>query len=165
MQRATQLLYAVAGFFLLAGLVLRVLPAPGLPSRAQTPASRSRLEGKSRPTPRPVQDDTTIINGNIFSASRSAPRMRYTPPDLAPSPELARPVARAASPGLHLLGTVSGTAALMDADPKIPGAEIYQIGDVIRGKRLVAVLDSTAVLEGPTGRTVLKLQQPKPSTP
>jgi hypothetical protein len=165
MQRATHLLYAVAGILLVAGLVLRLMPAPALTTLAQAAETGAALPGKVRVTPRPAQDDAAIINENIFSASRSAPRVRYTPPDLAPSPEPGRPVARAASPGLHLLGTVAGTAALMDADPRIPGAEIYQIGDVIRGKRLVAILDSTAVLEGPTGRTVLKLQQHKPSTP
>jgi hypothetical protein len=62
------------------------------------------------------------------------------------------------------VGTVSGTAALIDANPGLPGAEIYQIGDVVAGRRIVAVLDSTVVLQGPTGRTVLKLQPTRQPT-
>jgi hypothetical protein len=62
------------------------------------------------------------------------------------------------------MGTVSGTAALIDANPSIPGAEIYQIGDVVDGKRIAAVSESTVVLEGASGRTVLRLQPARQPT-
>jgi hypothetical protein len=52
----------------------------------------------------------------------------------------------------------SGTAALIDADPAVRGAEIYQIGDAIDGRRIVAVSESTVVLDGTAGRLVLRLQ-------
>jgi hypothetical protein len=51
----------------------------------------------------------------------------------------------------------SGTAALIDADSAVRGAEIYQVGDEVDGRRIVAVSESTVVLEGAAGRTVLRL--------
>ena len=164
MERATRLLYGAAAILFLAGFAVRVMPAP-LPRPETVTGLRLPAAGTIGVTRLALAEDSTIVHGNLFSPSRSAPAVRYSPPDLAPSPQPARAVARGGSPGLRLLGTVSGTAALLDANPEIPGAEIYQIGDVIRGKRLVEVLDSTAVLEGPTGRTVLRLEQHKPSTP
>jgi hypothetical protein len=107
--------------------------------------------------------DSAIVAGNIFSASRSAPRERYTPPDLVASRETVRVRPRPVASGLRLFGTVSGTAALIDANPAVPGAEIYQIGDVVTGKRILAVTESTVVLEGPAGRAVLRLQPQQPS--
>jgi hypothetical protein len=58
----------------------------------------------------------------------------------------------------------SGTAALIDADPAVRGAEIYQVGDVVDGKRVVAVSESTVVLTGEAGggRMVLRLQPAPP---
>ena len=166
MERATRLLYCAAAILFLLGLAVRLMPAPVPASRPSQRGSSSRATGGSGVARQTLGEDSTIVQGNIFAISRSAPEVRYTPPDLTPSAPSARPRAvRSGAPGLRLLGTVSGTAALVDANPEIPGAEIYQIGDVIRGKRLVAVLDSTAVLEGPTGRTVLRLEQHKPSTP
>ena len=166
MERATRLLYGAAAILFLAGLAVRVMPAPMLASQPAEAGSSSRSTAVSPVARQASGEDSTIVNGNIFSISRSAPRVRYTPPDLSPSSRPVQPRAgRSGPPGLRLLGVVSGTAVLVDANPEIPGAEIYQIGDVIRGKRLVAVLDSTAVLEGPTGRAVLRLEQHKPSTP
>jgi hypothetical protein len=166
MERATRVLYGAAATLFLAGLAVRLMPAPLPASQSAERGLASQSSGVARVAPAERGADSTIVSGNIFSLSRSAPAVRYTPPDLAAPAPAARPRAvRSGTPGLRLLGTVSGTAALVDANPEIPGAEIYQIGDVIRGKRLVAVLDSSAVLEGPTGRTVLRLEQHKPSTP
>lgn len=163
MERPTRMLYAMAGILLLAGLALRIAPAPlGSGQEANAPATRSSADSPraSRVT---AGADSAIVGGNIFSVSRSAPRVRYTPSDLAASREPTRSRPRPAM-GLRLSGTVSGTAALIDADPAVHGAEIYQIGDVVGGKRLVAVSDSTVVLEGPAGRSVLRLQPTRQPT-
>ena len=152
------MLYAMAAILLLVGLAVRLAPAPLGPGPA--PGVRATRSGPD--SPKTIREtagaDAAIVGGNIFSVSRSAPRVRYSPPDLAPSREPTRSRSRPAAPGLRLFGTVSGTAALIDADPAVRGAEIYQIGDVVRGNRITAVSESTVVLEGPTGRTVLRLQ-------
>jgi hypothetical protein len=164
MERTTRMLYAVAGILLLVGVALRIAPAP-LES-GQEPIVRATRPGpasqeRSRDT---AGAEVAIVGGNIFSVSRSAPQVRYSPPDLAPTREPARRVPRPATAGLRLFGTVSGTAALIDANPAIPGAEIYQVGEVVAGKRIVAVTESTVVLDGSTGRAVLRLQPPPQPT-
>jgi hypothetical protein len=163
MERTSRLLYGIAAILLLVGVALRIAPAP-LGSREETSPrgteSRMVIKETSRDT---AGAAAAVVGGNIFSASRSAPRVRYTPPDLVASPETTRARPRPAASGLRLFGTVSGTAALIDANPAVPGAEIYQIGDVVDGKRILAVTESTVVLEGSAGRAVLRLpprQQP-----
>ncbi|HEY0350505.1 MAG TPA: hypothetical protein VGC48_00185 [Gemmatimonadales bacterium] len=108
-----------------------------------------------------------IIGHNIFSPERAAPRTRYVPPDLAASKNNPEPPrARPAPSRLRLLGTVvgpTGTAALIDADPAVPGAESYEVGDLVGRRRIVAVSESTVVLDGAGGRLVLRLQPPQPT--
>jgi hypothetical protein len=165
MDRTARTLYGLAAILLLVGLVLRVAPtSPGAHPDAK---ARDRDSGPDiRRTTREIAGaESAIVGGNIFSVSRSAPRVRYSPPDLAPSREPTRSRPRPAATGLRLIGTVSGTAALIDADPAVRGAELYQVGDVIRGKRISAVSESTVVLEGPDGRTVLRLQPAPQPTP
>lgn len=160
MDRFARALYGVAAVLLLLGLLLRFAPVPAGASRvAEIPRPAPSTAGRT-PGGEPAGATATIVAGNIFSASRAAPRVRYTPPDLAPA---RAPVARRAPPRmrLRLLGTVvgpAGTAALIDADPAVRGAEIYQVGAVVDGRRIVAVSESTVVLEGSAGRTVLRLQ-------
>jgi hypothetical protein len=47
--------------------------------------------------------------------------------------------------------------ALIDADPRIPGAEVYRVGDEVRGGRIAAVTDSTVVIARPSGPLTLRL--------
>lgn len=163
--QVTRLLYALAAVLAMVGLFLRVAqPRPG--AGRDTAVRHTRVDSAAvkitRDTP---GTDALVIGGNIFSVSRSAPRVRYLPPDLAPSRPAARRAAPASAAGLKLVGTISGTAALIDADPTVPGAEIYRIGDLVRGKRIAAVSESTVVLEGAAGRTVLRLPPVPQPTP
>ena len=50
-----------------------------------------------------------------------------------------------------------GAVAVIDADPAVPGAEIYRVGDQVRGGRVTAIGDSTVVLSRPSGPLVLRL--------
>lgn len=153
-------LAATAAVLLLAGVVLRVAPPDlGATSPAERTAAPSAVP--PGPAPEPPGVTATIAAGNLFSAARTPPRVRYTPPDLVPAKGPA-PAARRrpTTPSLRLFGTVvgpSGTAALIDADSAVRGAEIYQVGDEVDGRRIVAVSESTVVLEGAAGRTVLRL--------
>jgi hypothetical protein len=162
----TRCLSFAAAIFLAVGLVLRVAP-PNLPPVGLPAPTAARAAALPPPAAEPPGITTAIATGDIFSASRTPPRVRYTPPDLLPARRSA-PTAAArrgpAPPRLRLFGTVvgsSGTAALIDADSAIRGAEIYQVGDEVEGQRIVAVSESTVVLEGAAGRTVLRLQPPR----
>jgi hypothetical protein len=161
MERISRLLYGIAAILLLVGVALRVVPAP-VGAHQEVPTGETESTTVRGETSRDAAGtDAGIVKGNIFSASRSAPRERYTPPDLVASRDTAPARPRPEVPGLRLFGTVSGTAALIDANPAVPGAEIYQIGDMVAGKRILAVTESTVVLEGPAGRAVLRLQPPQ----
>ncbi len=169
MERVAGTLYGFAAVLLLVGLTLRVIPAPAgaaevEPTRSAAPAAAPRKAADGVPE----GTATTIVGGNVFSATRAAPRVRFTPPDLAPPLEPAAPRRGPPPTRLRLFGTVvgpSGTAALIDADPAVRGAEIYQVGDVIDGRSIVAVSESTVVLEGGAGRIVLRLQAARQPTP
>lgn len=159
MERMTRAFYALGAVLLLLGLALRIVPAPAeaLASAAKPAAPRSTPRGTTRPS----SGAPGIVEGNIFSPSRSAPRVRYIPPDLIPPAGRKSVKATPTPTRLRLFGTVvgpSGTAALIDANPAIQGAEIYQVGDTVDGRRIVAVSESTVVLEGAAGRLVLRLQ-------
>jgi hypothetical protein len=160
MGRITTVLYVAAAVLLAVALPLRLAPTPA--RAARTPAVQRATVGTSlgAAAGEPSGVTEAIVQGNVFSTSRAAPRTRYTPPDLA-SARPARPATRPAPPSrLRLFGTVVGPSAvaLIDADPAIGGAEVYRVGDVVGGSRIVAVSESTVVLEGVAGRTVLRLQ-------
>jgi hypothetical protein len=99
-----------------------------------------------------------ITRLNIFSPQRTAPQSRYTPPGLArPTQPTA---ARVTTSPIQLFGIAvgpEGAVALIDADPDIPGAEIYRVGDTVRGALIQAITDSTVVLQGAGGQSVLRL--------
>src|SRR2546425_8518582 len=97
-----------------------------------------------------------IVAANIFSQTRSAPLVRFAPAGRA-ARGTASPSRR---PALKLFGITvgpQGAVALIDGDPKIPGAEIYRVGDAVAGARLVAITDSTVTLAQPSGPLLLRL--------
>lgn len=153
-------LYALAGLLVLSGLVLRFAPA----RVAAVPAPAITVD---EPTDEPSGSERAeallsyqgIVRANVFSRDRSPPTTRYVPPELA---ELVAPVRTPArtAPVLRLYGVAvgpTGAVALIDADPAIPGAEVYRPGDTVAGARLVTIADTAVVLEGPAGRTILTL--------
>ncbi len=75
----------------------------------------------------------------------------------APSPA---PI-RNAPHGPRLYGVTlraNGAVALIDADPAVPGAEIYRVGDPIAGGRLVEIGAVSVVIERRSGRQVIRLE-------
>ena len=152
--------YGTAAGLTLAGVAFWVVPAAGGPGRA--PADTA-LEGRIPTLPAPSADTTkvtAILEGNLLSEARRPPRTRLRPagaPEAAPE---TRPRPAAFQP--RLFGTVVGPAeasALIDADPAVPGAEVYRLGDRLLGRRLTDISDSNVVLEGPVGRLVLRLER------
>ncbi len=59
----------------------------------------------------------------------------------------------------------TGAVALIDADPSIPGAEIYRPGDRVGIYRLETIADTFVVLIGSGGSRVLTLEAPQGGAP
>jgi hypothetical protein len=152
-------LYASAAA--LALVAIGLLLAPSAPSRAQ--AAAALAPDVPSLTQRPATDipPTTyaaIASTNVFSPDRVPPRVRFTPPGLAARGES---VHRAPTVRLYgiTIGAGGAATALIDADPDIPGAEIYRVGDVVAGAPIVDITDSTVVLAQPSGQRVLHLER------
>jgi hypothetical protein len=167
METVTRALYAAAAVFVLIGLGLRLAPTSAAavqPLAADViPRTTVAPAGPSVQTLRSVQE---IVAMNVFAQSRTPPKVRYTPPELAKKDTTpARPrVKEPGPPPLRIVGIVTGplgTMALIEANPKIPGAELYRVGDRVGGGRLAAIGDSTIVLDGPKGRQVFRLRADK----
>ncbi len=158
MRDVTRVLYVLAGAMALAGLALRLWPArPAVPPTDLINVAQPAAEPSPSERAQALLAFQEIVQANVFSQSRTAPAERYVPPELAaatPAP------ARAAAPRLRLFGVAvgpTGAVALIDADPAIPGAEVYREGDLVRGLRLIEIGETAVVLEGEDGRTVLTL--------
>jgi hypothetical protein len=153
-------LYGVAGALALAGIGVRLAPArlPGgqpaleLPAPAQLSPAQGVLGDERSYAP--------IAAANVFSQTRTPPKVRFVPEgrhsadSVAPAP---KPRARV----FRLYGitvTAKEATALIDANPKIPGAELYRIGDLIGGAPITAITESTVVIRRPGGPLVLRLR-------
>jgi hypothetical protein len=162
--RNPRALYAGALGFALLALALRLAPAPHpgavSPVVLPQPARRPALHG--------LHEDAApyaaIVATNIFSPTRAPPAVRFTPnrPTGVAAPPKPKPRPKPAGPGIRLFGITKGPAgavALIDADPKIKGAEIYRIGDRVAGSPISDISDSTVVITRPSGPLVLHLRR------
>jgi len=130
----------------------RANAAPGeTASQNANDATRNLLPGEFR----------AVVISNIFSPDRAPPRTRYRPRGAgeaeAPSPA----TVRKAPHRPRLFGVTlraNGAVALIDADPAVPGAEIYRVGDPIAGGRLVEIGAASVVIERRSGRQVIRLE-------
>lgn len=146
--------HVVAAVLGIAGLALRMTP-PAVPD--------ARVPPPTLPEPRPPADPggtaaalltyEAIAQASVFSPDRR--------PSAAPrrgAPAHAR-AGDGAEPRLYGVASgPSGAVALIDADPAIPGAEIYRVGDPVAGYTLVVIADTLVVLDGRPGRRTLRLQ-------
>ena len=163
MRRATRALHTIAVALGLVGLTLWIVPAPASPMPAAPPITKPDSASPDLPAQQhDLEALQQIVGGNIFSPTRSAPPVRFTPPGVAPAERRAAVTGTAAETPMRRYGTVVGPAgaiALIAADPTIRGAEIYRVGDRVGVRRIDAITDSTVVLSGPAGRLVLRLPQ------
>jgi Type II secretion system protein C len=163
--RLSRVLYVAAAGLTLFALTTLVTWRP--PAPATTIASAETLSAgpSSAAAAASAPDSLTIgqiVSANIFSPERTPPRRRYAPPSVTAVQAPSSDTLPAGPPPIRLYGVTmsasGGGVALIEADPKIPGAEVYRIGDDVRAARLAALSESTAVLEWPDGgRTVLRL--------
>ena len=108
-----------------------------------------------------------VVQANIFSATRSAPRARYRPIGSATGAESFADAAATGGAGQSgvpvLFGIVPGTggaAALLRLDPAVPGALLYRAGDRGGRYRVDEIGERSVVLTGPAGRVELRLPAP-----
>ena len=150
-------LCVAAAALLVAGLGLRLAPTP-LPRAEAAPLTlpaAAHPDGAPTSTP-PVPRYDAIVAANIFSPDRTPPAVRFSIPGRA-----AAAPTKPREPTLRLFGITvgaQGAVAIIDADPTIPGAEIYHVGDLVAGARVLAITDSTVTLAEPSGPLVLRLQ-------
>jgi hypothetical protein len=149
-------LYLVAAALLVAGLGLRLAPTPLPRVQAAPLAVPAELDpNRASTSARPVPAYNAIIAANIFSPDRTPPAVRLSLVGRVAAPTKPR------EPTLRLYGITvgaQGAVALIDADPNIPGAEIYRVGDLVAGARVLAITDSTVTLAEPSGPLVLHLR-------
>jgi hypothetical protein len=155
-----RLLYAAAALFTGAGVALHLAPAASSAPPAVSPVPAPN-QVRAAPVPAEASDYDTIIASNVFASTRAPPAERLVPEDLKRDTQTVAPrPAKPAEPPTRLYGITKGTGgavALIDADPKIPGAEVYRVGDRVRDARITAISDSTVMLSRPTGPLVLRL--------
>ena len=152
-------LYAAAVALALVGVWLRLTGSPLPRADAAALVLPPATASAAVPSGGPPRDYAAIVAANIFAQARTPPQVRFTPAGLA-SARAAVPAAPR-GPRLRLYGTTvgpQGAVALIDADPKIPGAETYRLGDRVAGAQLIAITDSTVTLAEPSGPLVLHLQ-------
>lgn len=161
-----RLAVGAAGLFFAAGVTLRLVP-PLMPSVPLAPAMDTAALSVAEPGDSVALGPyDTIIEKSIFSPSRAAPAKRFVPPNVtaeartqrAPGPAGARqggPFRR-----LRLVGVAlgpMGAVAIIDTDPRTPGADVFRVGDRIGSARIVEIREDAVVLETPGGRMVLTL--------
>jgi hypothetical protein len=154
-------LYGAAAALALAGLVLRLAPA-GMPDIGPAPALPAAAQPTEvRVSPGNASSYTQIAAGNVFSRTRKAPTVRFVPEGRAGQEPAAAPPPKPRQPVYRLFGitvNADGAIALIDADPKVRGAELYRVGDRIGGAVITAITDSTVVIRRAGGPLILRLR-------
>lgn len=158
--RWAQRLVGIAAGIVVAAVGWQALPlAPRLPPVPREDAAPAQPVADPNAEAAALLAYDDIVRHDPFAPGRKPPAERYVPPELR-----ARQAARArtgATPRPRLLGVATGPAgavALIDADPAIPGAEIYRLGDRVGPYRLAAIADSAVVLRGASGVHTLRLE-------
>src|SRR5205814_4948042 len=96
----------------------------------------------------PAPGPAPITAAKFSSPDRPPPAVRFSLPGRAAAPTKPR------GPTLRLYGITvgaQGAVAIIDADPSIPGGELYRVGDLVAGARVLAITDSTVTLAQPSG--------------
>jgi hypothetical protein len=165
-RRQARAVLAAAGACLLLALALWLAPLrlPSAAADAQVAAfavDPPAIAGEAV-DPRTYQP---IVEGNVLSPTREPPELR-TAADTVEAPAPPPRVERA--PQYRLVGLIrarDGYMALIDADPNVPGAEVYRLGDQVGPYHLVEANDTSVTLRGPPGTQVLKLDPLPGRTP
>ncbi len=160
----------VATVILVAAGIFFWFREPRLPVVAIPAASSVDAVHEVRPMPRVPADAGPIVTSNMFSATRVAPGVRYTPRSGGGQP------ADAAVPGAdeamttpveappRVYGTMTGpngATALIQPDSTGASSRLYREGDRVGAFRIEKILANSVVVRSPAGRLELKVEQPE----
>jgi hypothetical protein len=162
--RAPRALYGAGVALVVLGSWLRLArPSPPRASAAELPLAALHPAAGAGRTAAPTYDG--IVTGNMFSKRRTPSAVRFRPAGLRRMPSGG---GAAREPPLTLYGITlgpQGAVALIHADPRSAGADLYRLGDLVRGGRLVAMTESTVTLARPSGSLVLHLPSGQKAKP
>jgi hypothetical protein len=163
--RARAVLMVVVALLASAAVIaLAPVPAPGGAPAPAPAGAGSELEVVSIPDePWDRGPYWEVVEGNVLSPSRQSPDPGGAPWTVVTATVEAPPAPRPTPtvPRYRLSGIVGGAdgfVALIDADPRVPGAELYRVGDAVGPFRLIEANDSVVVLSGPGGTQRLRLE-------
>jgi hypothetical protein len=152
----------VAAALALAALALRLAPAASVAQPSRSVVAPRPVSGQpARSIPEPERY-ASIVKANAFAPTRAAPPVRFVPEGLRKDTQVVAPPKKRkpAEPPIKLFGITrgpGGAVALIEADPKVPGAELYRVGDDLRDGRVRHIGDSAVLVGRPSGRLVLHL--------
>lgn len=158
-------LHAVSAVLVLLGLVALVAPVSQVTVRnVSMPPS---ADGQEQSAAQADRHAATIVRTNLFSASRRAPRVRFTLPGQETTSEpLAAPPVPADADGPELQGvlTVNGMRlALL----RVPGVDsvprVVRVGDRVGGYRVRAIGADRVELSAVSGTRIVRLRRKFPS--
>ncbi|MEO5904050.1 MAG: hypothetical protein ABIQ55_08575 [Gemmatimonadaceae bacterium] len=121
--------------------------------------------GQMSSTPKSA-DAAVIVSSNIFSATRAAPPVRYTPPiagaTSAGVSSTQDEVVTLSAPPPRVFGTMTGpngATALIQPDSAGSSSRLYREGERVGAFRIEKILTGSVIVRGPSGRVELKVEQ------
>lgn len=162
MSALDRFLAALAALFLLAAGA-RLSGADEGP-RVEWPAIPALADAPGEPADGAASREVALA-GNVFSAARAAPSVRFDPlaPEPQPRAEAAPPPPPPAPPRYRVAGTIldgAGGIALIDAEQGTPGPEVYRVGAAVGGYRLERVAYDHVILVGAAGEVRMEVAKP-----
>lgn len=154
---------AARWFSLAAGACLAVSLALWLvPTRSPAPPVDDGTVGLDVHAPQmPVDRSDPSAYRQIVETNPLSPTREPPPPPRAASAEAGRAVIQPRPQRRFRLSGIirgpEGLVVLIDADERVPGAELYRVGDLVGSYRLAEASDSVVVLRGAEGVQVLRL--------
>ncbi|MEA2725169.1 MAG: hypothetical protein QOH59_2940 [Gemmatimonadales bacterium] len=158
--RLPRALYIAAAAFAFAGLALRVAPARLPQGRSALTIQTTTRLSSAETIHGDERSYAPIAATNVFSQGRTPPKIRFVPEGREEQVEAPPPPRRRESL-LRLYGVTvraDGAIALIDADPRVPGAELYRLGDRVAGSPIVAITESTVVIRRAGKPVTLRLR-------
>ena len=158
--------YLLAVLLTLGGVALRFAPAESESVPARPRVAPDPVPGQG-PRAIPEADRyAAIVKSNAFSPARTPPAVRFVPEGLRKDTQVVAPPKKRGptEPPIRLFGITrgpGGAVALIEADPKVPGAELYRVGDDLRDGRVRFIGDSNVLIGRPSGRLELTLPSPR----
>ncbi|MEO7366927.1 MAG: hypothetical protein ABIZ36_03160 [Gemmatimonadaceae bacterium] len=139
---------------------------PSVPEVTIPPAAAVHAPAGRGGSPSVSSESGVLVSSNMFSATRAAPSVRYTPPgaggmsaDVSSVPD---EVVVLPAPPPRVFGTMigsNGTTALIQPDSAGSSSRLYHEGERVGAFRIEKILTNSVIVRGPSGRIELKVEQ------